>query len=68
MLRRLENHRILVLSVLFVTLLISSVITIEFQNIYSDSISISFTVLAVLGLCLAGIVFLIEKLESICNP
>ena len=66
--RLLENHRMLVLSGLIAALIISSGVTLEFENIYSDSISISITVLAVIGLFLAAAVYLIEKLESICNP
>ncbi|WP_130803439.1 hypothetical protein [Acinetobacter ihumii] len=64
----LENHRLLILAVLVITVFISTSVTVEFENIYSDSISISVTVLAAIGLVLAAIIFLIEKLESICNP
>ena len=64
----LESHRLLILALLVITVFISTGVTMEFENIYSDSISISVTVLAAIGLFLTAIVFLIEKLESICNP
>ncbi|WP_244939693.1 hypothetical protein [Acinetobacter guerrae] len=50
------------------TVVISSGVTIEYENVYSDSISISVTVLAAIGLFLAAVIFFIEEIESICNP
>ncbi|MCH2005946.1 hypothetical protein KTH06_09280 [Acinetobacter ursingii] len=64
----LEKHRMLVLYALIATVVISSGITIEYENVYSDSISISVTVLAGVGLFLAAVIFFIEEIESICNP
>ena len=64
----LEKHRMLVLYALIATVVISSGITIEYENVYSDSISISVTVLAGIGLFLAAVIFFIEEIESICNP
>ncbi|MCU4413827.1 hypothetical protein KTH71_07205 [Acinetobacter sp. WU_MDCI_Axc73] len=64
----LEKHRMLVLYALITTLVISSGVTFEYENIYSDSISISVAVLAGIGLFLTAVIFFIEELESICNP
>ena len=64
----LEKHRMLVLYSLLATLVISSGITIEYENIYSDSISISVTILAGIGLFLAAVILFIEEIEAICNP
>lgn len=63
-----ENRRMLVLSALIATVIISSLVTIEYENIYTDSISISVTVIAAIGLFLAAIIYFIEEIESICNP
>ncbi|MPW45853.1 hypothetical protein D7V21_10785 [Acinetobacter guerrae] len=68
MLNIIENHRMLVLYTLIATVVISSGVTIEYENVYSDSISISVTVLAAIGLFLAAVIFFIEEIESICNP
>lgn len=64
----LDHHRGMLFWIILSVLVVSSTITLEFENIYSDGISISVNVLAGFGLFMLVIKFVVEELESICNP
>lgn len=64
----LDHHRGMLFWIILSVLVVSSTITLEFENIYSDGISISVNVLAGFGLFMLMIKFVVEELESICNP
>ncbi|CAG69933.1 hypothetical protein [Acinetobacter baylyi] len=64
----LDHHRGMLFWIILSVLVVSSIITLEFENIYSDGISISVNVLAGFGLFMLMIKFVVEELESICNP
>lgn len=64
----LDHHRGMLFWITLSVLVVSSIITLEFENIYSDGISISVNVLAGFGLFMLMVKFVVEELESICNP
>ena len=64
----LDHHRGMLFWIILSVLVVSSIITLEFENIYSDGISISVNVLAGFGLFMLMVKFVVEELESICNP
>lgn len=63
-----EHNRALLFWMTVAILIVSSVITLGFDNVYSDGISIPITVFASVGLFLMMMTHVIEELESICNP
>ncbi|WP_212515284.1 hypothetical protein [Acinetobacter soli] len=63
-----ENNRALLFWMTVAILIVSSVITLGFDNVYSDGISIPINVFASVGLFLMMMTHVIEELESICNP
>ncbi|NHC03878.1 hypothetical protein G9F31_08855 [Acinetobacter sp. 187] len=62
------NHKKKLSIVMLMLFLCSLAVTIAFQNIVSDSISISFSVALAFGLVLVLPFIMMETIREICNP
>lgn len=69
MLDKITEHKLVILMTGLCLMLMGSIsITLAYQNVVTDSIAITATVLLSVGLFLTVVAFIVEKVCSICNP
>lgn len=68
MISLLSKYKVLWLAMILVTLLCSISVTLAFENIYSDSVSITLSVILGIALLIVSFKVIVEVIEAICNP
>ncbi|SDC27301.1 hypothetical protein SAMN05421733_11520 [Acinetobacter boissieri] len=69
MLKHLHQHKWLILTITTAALMLIAICTVfAYNNVLSDSLSITASIIFGLSLCLFLSLFVIEKVQDICNP
>ncbi len=68
MITLLSKYKVLWFLAILVTLVCSISVTIAFENMYSDSVAITLSVLSGIALFIVFSALIVDIIEGICNP